>query len=621
MKEAIAAIDPNDPEYKSKVDAIKEYYSKLMNSNLEELDELLDRSGELNHEFGTQITEDFKETIIGKLYPELEKVSGLTSKTTGLMNDMITTIKTAYDGYSGSITGMLSAAGQNVDGLKSTFETAIGKTENEGIRGLLKGLASDAQTAAKDFNDPENEEGNSFAQAVKAAEKAATDADTAFGNLGEEITSLLGVTDPFNISGMVNQFSGAKGLTSAIDGSITKIEALQSKIKELEGAIANSDYDPNHIAYGNGLTEDEIIRIVENTNVDWNLGLDKTKIENAKNQIRSASAEEATAMLQSIGAGERISEEHKNKFFANTTSYHGNSSGSTTTETSGLNYVTDGDNFKINNDGTLSLYENGTEIGRYTYTEKDGKYYLDDNDLIAKQQLLYNQGYRFIPSGNIKSMTYGKEQIQYYLNDGKRYKIIDIQKANGATYYKVDDKPLEQFVPNGYFVPNEFKIGSIDYETEKDGYIYNGAYPPPITAYRKEDLTKRGSIYYQKAGTQSYTKAFDTGGYTGEWGPEGRLAMLHQKEIVLNAQDTENLLTSVQIMRSVVDKLGLNNALTRLKEVFSGVSRLNTVQASEGTLEQNVTIKAEFPNATDHTQIEEAFGNIINLAAQYANRK
>jgi hypothetical protein len=35
---------------------------------------------------------------------------------------------------------------------------------------------------------------------------------------------------------------------------------------------------------------------------------------------------------------------------------------------------------------------------------------------------------------------------------------------------------------------------------------------------------------------------YDTGGYTGEWGPEGRLAMLHQKEIVLNARDTENML-------------------------------------------------------------------------------
>jgi hypothetical protein len=31
---------------------------------------------------------------------------------------------------------------------------------------------------------------------------------------------------------------------------------------------------------------------------------------------------------------------------------------------------------------------------------------------------------------------------------------------------------------------------------------------------------------------------FDTGGYTGKWGPEGKLATLHEKELVLNKQDT-----------------------------------------------------------------------------------
>jgi len=29
-----------------------------------------------------------------------------------------------------------------------------------------------------------------------------------------------------------------------------------------------------------------------------------------------------------------------------------------------------------------------------------------------------------------------------------------------------------------------------------------------------------------------------TGGYTGEWSNDGRLAFLHQKELVLNAEDT-----------------------------------------------------------------------------------
>jgi hypothetical protein len=44
---------------------------------------------------------------------------------------------------------------------------------------------------------------------------------------------------------------------------------------------------------------------------------------------------------------------------------------------------------------------------------------------------------------------------------------------------------------------------------------------------------------------------FDTGGYTGEWGPEGKMAMLHEKELVLNAKDTENFLTATSMLREI----------------------------------------------------------------------
>jgi hypothetical protein len=41
---------------------------------------------------------------------------------------------------------------------------------------------------------------------------------------------------------------------------------------------------------------------------------------------------------------------------------------------------------------------------------------------------------------------------------------------------------------------------------------------------------------------------FNTGGYTGAWGSEGRLAMLHEKELVLNQDDTKNLLETVDVV-------------------------------------------------------------------------
>lgn len=44
---------------------------------------------------------------------------------------------------------------------------------------------------------------------------------------------------------------------------------------------------------------------------------------------------------------------------------------------------------------------------------------------------------------------------------------------------------------------------------------------------------------------------YDTGGYTGDWGVAGRLAMLHEKEIVLNADDTENFLSAIEMVRDI----------------------------------------------------------------------
>lgn len=113
--------------------------------------------------------------------------------------------------------------------------------------------------------------------------------------------------------------------------------------------------------------------------------------------------------------------------------------------------------------------------------------------------------------------------------------------------------------------------------------------------------------------------SFDTGGYTGNWGSSGRLAMLHQKELVLNESDTANMLTAVQITRAMLDTIDLNARQASFglgNLVASGIRDDKTE-----TLQQEVKITAEFPNVQDHTEIEQAFNNLINQASQYANRK
>jgi len=44
--------------------------------------------------------------------------------------------------------------------------------------------------------------------------------------------------------------------------------------------------------------------------------------------------------------------------------------------------------------------------------------------------------------------------------------------------------------------------------------------------------------------------SFDTGGDTGDWHTSnGKIAILHEKELVLNKYDTENILSVVDIVR------------------------------------------------------------------------
>lgn len=111
---------------------------------------------------------------------------------------------------------------------------------------------------------------------------------------------------------------------------------------------------------------------------------------------------------------------------------------------------------------------------------------------------------------------------------------------------------------------------------------------------------------------------FDTGGYTGEWGPSGRLAMLHEKEIVLNDQDTENLLAAVDLIRRISQTIDIEAAAAKTTSLLSNHFKLPN---NNNTVQQEVTIHAEFPNATDHTEIEQAFDSLINRASQFVNRK
>lgn len=116
---------------------------------------------------------------------------------------------------------------------------------------------------------------------------------------------------------------------------------------------------------------------------------------------------------------------------------------------------------------------------------------------------------------------------------------------------------------------------------------------------------------------KSQLSGYDTGGYTGEWGSDGRLALLHQKELVLNKEDTANMLNAISIMRNITNMLG-SSVLGKLAAATAG--GLGT-DVSGDVLEQNVHIDAQFPNVKDSREIEEALNNLVNMASMRANRR
>lgn len=115
---------------------------------------------------------------------------------------------------------------------------------------------------------------------------------------------------------------------------------------------------------------------------------------------------------------------------------------------------------------------------------------------------------------------------------------------------------------------------------------------------------------------------YDTGGYTGDWGSGGKLAILHEKELVLNKEDTANILNAVNAVRSlssgILKDIFANSGF--LMDLLSGMSSAPSINPN-GQLEQNVRIEASFPNVSSKDEIEAAFTDLVNQAAQFASIK
>lgn len=119
---------------------------------------------------------------------------------------------------------------------------------------------------------------------------------------------------------------------------------------------------------------------------------------------------------------------------------------------------------------------------------------------------------------------------------------------------------------------------------------------------------------------------YATGGLADFTGPAWLDGSKSKPELVLNSKDTENLLTAVKGVRALDSTtLGiLNKYISNASLAMSvGLGNISagSVYGGSDTLQQNVHIVAEFPNATNSAEIQDAFDNIINRATQYITTK
>ena len=140
-----------------------------------------------------------------------------------------------------------------------------------------------------------------------------------------------------------------------------------------------------------------------------------------------------------------------------------------------------------------------------------------------------------------------------------------------------------------------------------DGHSFSGRWISKT--YKKKDLWK----------------AYETGGLVDYTGPAWVDGTKENPELMLNATDTQNMLAAVQTVRAL-DSVTLNMLDEFIKLATSSMLSADNLHASgvastDTELQQQVQITAEFPNVQDSNEIQDAFDNLINRAAQYIGSK
>lgn len=220
------------------------------------------------------------------------------------------------------------------------------------------------------------------------------------------------------------------------------------------------------------------------------------------------------------------------------------------------------------------------------------------------------------------------EQYRQTIDEKTKEFLIDRMKDNlQKQNIIITDKEIKQAI-NDYI--NEVDIMQLAINKFRDPWADNSEIEELLK--RRNNKIDFWGLKDKKISTieqlRKYIKenGLATGGYTGDFNG-ARLAFLHEKELILNKTDTQNILSAVAAVRelapALLEKIGqsLNGQILAGRSLME--SRMNVYKpnfsAEAQPLEQNVIIQADFPGVSAAVEIEAALNNLINDATQYAS--
>lgn len=597
-------------EFKTESAKLAQQYTEDLDYIITQYTNLTDRGAADARKWGLQVAEDFRSTLLGSIYPTYDSFTALQNDTNMAVMKALSDLNEEYDLFSQNQSEAMSSAGLSMDNYAEDVQNAydtVTKGEQavkDSIDALVKKHEEEMPKASQAVADWESA-WDTYLKEIRNNEY--------WSQIGGQIDLLISKWSSF-----VNSVGGYTPPEVNPNGKEDKDPSTGPTLSTTPQYIVSGTRSGNgHTFYGLSTIDEE-----------GNASDDVRWISNADFN-KYATATGNSVMPNNFGS----SEEYETY----------------TIDTLGVNYrtedqvdeMTTAKREKREREGKILAYiKTDTPTDGYynQYLVKSGNEYFamapgapsvstpDDGYTVkfkASDLSVYRMDRDQVINTILGGMAegYGKNKLEYMniknlgLN-GSRETLDDY----GDKSYNVD---LDYNVPdNARFIVGQTGTG---YSSSYGGYygLHTNFTPYKLEGTGLFGMGRGTFMKYLRFDDELFSSilkasSFDTGGYTGNWGPEGKLAVLHQKEIILNAQDTENFLTAIQIVRSLSDKLERNALLAH--QGLGNITASSNLSLGGDTLEQHVTITAEFPNVVDHNEIQEAFNTLVNQASQYANR-